>query len=76
MKNNKLLKNGLKRIAIAFSLAFIGPIVFVLGSNPQLSYFLQILISFIGGLIMLSAILIGFMGIQKILSFFFDKSSE
>ena len=50
--------------------------MFVLGSNPQLSYFLQILISVIGGLIMLSAILIGFMGIKKILSFFFDKSSE
>tara|TARA_B100001996_G_C18630771_1_gene581676 strand:- start:853 stop:1083 length:231 start_codon:yes stop_codon:yes gene_type:complete len=76
MKNKKILKSGLKRMAAAFSLAFIGPIMFVLGSNPQLSYVLQISLSIIGILIMLSSILIGFTGIKKILSFFFDKSSE
>ena len=76
MKNKKILKSGLKRMAAAFSLAFIGPIMFVLGSNPQLSYALQISLSVIGILIMLSSILIGFTGIKKMLSFFFDKSSE
>ena len=76
MKNKKILKSGLKRIAVAFSLAFTGPILFVLGSNPQSSYVLQISLSLVGVLIMLSAILIGLSGIKKILSFFFDKSSE
>ena len=76
MKNKKDFKNGLKRIAISISLAFIGPVLFVLGSNPQLSYNLQIMLRVFGGIVMLSCVYIGYVGIQKLLSYFFDKSNE
>lgn len=75
MKKNDF-KNGIKKVAIAISLAFIGPVLFVLGSNPQLSSILQVTLSILGCAVMLSCVYVGYIGIQKILSDFFDKPNE
>jgi len=74
-KNNKL-KSGIKRIILSMTLAFTGPILFVLGSNPKSENHIQILLIVTGGCVMLVAVFFGFTGIQKILSAFFDESNE
>jgi len=74
MKNK--FQSGIQRIVISVSLAFIGPVLFVLGSNPQSEYHIQILLIIAGGLMMLGSMFFGFTGIKKILSYFFDDTNE
>ena len=76
MDKKSKLKSGAKRIILSMTLAFTGPVLFVLGSNPQSTYHIQILLIVTGGFIMLGAVFFGFTGIQKILSSFFDESNE
>tara|TARA_B100000579_G_scaffold123007_1_gene99017 strand:- start:9321 stop:9548 length:228 start_codon:yes stop_codon:yes gene_type:complete len=74
--DKKKFNTGLKKIALAMSLAFIGPIIFIISSNPKNEYILQNTLSAIGIMIMLTCIYIGYTGIKKILSAFFDNSNE
>ena len=74
--DKKKFNNGLKKIGLAMSLAFIGPIIFIISSNPKNEYILQNTLSAIGIMIMLTCIYIGYTGIKKILSAFFDNSNE
>ena len=74
--NKKKINTGLKKIALAMSLAFIGPIIFIISLNPKHEYILQNTLSAIGLMIMLTCIYIGYTGIKEILSAFFDNSNE
>ena len=68
--DKKKFKNGLKKIIIAVTLAFIGPVLFVFGSGKN------ILITLVGGIIMICSFTLGVMGLQKILTSFFEKPNE
>ncbi len=68
--DKKKFKNGLKKIIIAVTLAFIGPVLFVFGSDNN------ILITLVGGIIMISSFTLGLIGLQRILTSFFEKPNE
>ena len=70
--NKTKFKNSLKYIALAMSLAFTGPILYVISLNKNEVYILSIL----GFSIMLGAIYFGFKGIKALLSSFFDNPNE
>jgi hypothetical protein len=63
-------KKGITKIAIAMTLAFIGPVLFVLGSGTN------IYTTLIGGIIMACSFIIGLIGLKEILTSFFEKPSE
>jgi len=70
--NKTKFKNSLKYIALAISLGFTGPILYVMNLNKNEAYILSIL----GFSIMLGAIYFGFKGIKELLSSFFDNPNE
>ena len=74
MLNNKKIKIGLIKIAIAISLAFTGTPIFVLGSDTVNPSF--VLLSIIGVFMMLGSVFLGFTGIKTIISAFFDETNE
>lgn len=76
MFNKEKFRKSFKFIGLALGLAFIGPVVFLLGYKSNISNELQILLKTSGWLTMLAAIFCGISGIQKIISSFFDNSSE
>ena len=76
MIENKKIKNGLKKAAIAMTLAFTGPILFVIGFGHEKANTLQILVSIIGGLLMLGCLIIGFLAIKDMLAGFFEQTNE
>ena len=73
MLNDKKIKSGIIKIVIAVSLAFTGPVVFVLASNDNNEL---IILNIIGGLMMVGCVYFGLQGIKTILSIFFDNSNE
>lgn len=72
--NKKKFKNGVQKIAIAFGLAFTGPIVFVLNSTS--SNIISSLLTVIGMLLMIGAVIIGVLGVHNLLAGFFEKPNE
>ena len=74
MLNNKKIKIGLIKIAIAITLAFTGTPIFVLGSDTSNQSF--ILLSLIGSCMMLGSVFLGFTAIKTIISAFFDETNE
>jgi len=74
--NKTKFKNSLKYIALAISLAFTGPILYVMNLNTHEGYILNTIFSVLGFSIMLGAIYFGFKGIKTLLSSFFDNPNE
>ena len=74
--NKTKFKNSLKYIALAMSLAFTGPILYVMSLNTHQGYILNTIFILLGFSIMLGAIYFGFKGIKTLLSSFFDNPNE
>ena len=74
--NKKKIRSGIKKVLFAIGLAFIGPILFVLGSGHKESNTTQILLIIIGLLLMIGCVIMGIIGVKKILAGFFEESSE
>ena len=72
MFNKEQFKKSLKYIALAVSLAFTGPIVFIQNETEILNTVFHI----VGFCIMLSALFFGFKGIKEMLGSFFDHPNE
>ncbi len=70
--NKTKFKNGLKYIALAMSLAFTGPIVFIHHETEILNTVFYVL----GFFIMLAALYFGFKGIKEMVESFFDYPNE
>lgn len=70
MKNNPNIPKGIKRIAIALPLAFLGPILISIGFRALKDHIYLWLI--LGIIISLTAILLTFLGIKFILKGLFD----
>ena len=73
--NKRKFKIGLKKTILAITLAFIGPILFVLGSGEEMDS-IKILLTILGGLIMILCVIIGILGLKDILAGFFEHSNE
>ena len=71
--NQKKMRSGIKKGVIAISLAFIGPVCFVLGSgtNEVLT-----LLNIVGFMLMISCFIIGLIAIKEVVSSFFEKTNE
>ena len=75
MLNKKKFKRGIQKIVIAISLAFIGPVIFVLSTNntPNTT---QLSLNILGIILMIGCIIIGAIGIKELVVSFSDKSNE
>ena len=74
MSNKKRIKSGIKKTTIAIGCAFVGPVLFVLGSGQPENDYQSLLWIFVGGLIMLCSIVIGILGLRDIVGGFFEKN--
>ena len=74
MSNKKRIKSGIKKTTIAIGCAFVGPVLFVLGSGQPENDYQSLLWVCIGGLIMLCSIVIGLLGLRNIVRGFFEKN--
>ncbi len=72
MSSNKDLIKGIKYLAIALPLMFLGPVILTIGYRAQNDgiYFWLI----IGGLLIISAIIMAFLGIKTIINGLFAKN--
>ncbi len=73
MIQNKKIKNGFKKIIVAITLAFPGPVLVSYASGHEK---LKILLIAIGGALMLGSLILGFIAIKKLLDGFFEESNE
>ena len=76
MFDKQKFKSSLKYIALAISLAFTGPIIFILKLKEHETEVLNTLFHVVGLFIMLGALYFGFKGIKKMLESFFDHPNE
>ena len=74
--NKKKFQNGIKRILLAFTLAFIGPVLFVLGLGNEKLNTGNLIMIILGSLSMLGCLIIGFIAIRTILNSFFENTNE
>ena len=73
--NRKKFKKGLQKITLAILFAFIGPVLFVLGSGKNL----EIILSWelcLGVMFMAGSFIIGLIGLNEILNSFFEQPNE
>ena len=67
--NKKQFRSGIKKIIIAVSLAFSGPVIFVIGAQ-------EFIIQLLGGIMMIASFLFGVVGLKSILASLFEKPNE
>ena len=67
--NKRKFRSGIKKIIIAISLAFSGPVIFVIGNQ-------EFLIQVLGGIMMIASFLFGIIGLKAILASLFEKPNE
>ena len=73
--NKRKFKRGIQKTILAITLAFIGPVIFVFGTGNEESLF-KIMLSLLGGLTMISCVILGVLGIKDLLAGFFEKTNE
>ncbi len=76
MIKNKKIKNGFKKALFGVTLAFVGPVLFMLGFGHQTMNLIEVTMIIIGILLMLSSIILGVLAIKEILAGFFEESNE
>ncbi len=76
MLENKKIKNGLKKMLFAITLAFPGPIFLIHGLGFEKWTITKMLIVSIGAICMLGSVIIGFLAIKEMLDGFFQESNE
>ena len=76
IRNKKKFTSGMKKVLFAFTLAFLGPVCFVLGSGHDDSNNMNIILIIIGVVSMMGCLIIGIIGIRTILDSFFEETNE
>ena len=73
INNKKKFISGIKKIIIACTLAFIGPVLFVLGTGHGDNNLITMII---GGAAMIGALILGLIGVRLLIDSFFDPLNE